>query len=96
MSTRLFVGNLSFDTNEQELREIFGQMGTVVEVKVVTDRDTGRPRGFGFIEMGSAAEATQAIQQLNGRELGGRTLKVNEAEERQARAPRPSNTGRRF
>ena len=96
MSNRLFVGNLSFDTNEQELREVFGQMGTVVEVKVVTDRETGRPRGFGFIEMSSAAEATQAIQQLNGRELGGRTLKVNEAEERQARAPRSSNTGGRW
>jgi len=86
MSTRLFVGNLSFDTNEQDLRDLFGQTGTVVDVKVVTDRETGRPRGFGFVEMSSAGEASQAIAQVNGRDLGGRQLRVNEAEARPARA----------
>jgi len=85
MSTRLFVGNLPFDTNELQLRDLFGQSGKVTEVKVVADRETGRPRGFAFVEMSSPAEASAAIEQLNGRELGGRTLKVNEAE---ARAPR--------
>ncbi len=93
MSTRLYVGNLSYNTNEVELRELFAQSGTVVDVKVVTDRDTGRPRGFAFVEMSSAAEATAAIEQVNGREMGGRTLKVNEAEskptrERSTRGPR--------
>jgi RNA recognition motif-containing protein len=86
MSTRLFVGNLSYDTTELDLRDLFSQAGTVVEVKVVADRETGRPRGFAFVEMGSPAEASAAIEQVNGRELGGRTLKVNEAE---ARPPRP-------
>src|SRR5215831_11474524 len=85
MSTRLFVGNLSFDTNELELRDLFGQLGQVAEVKVVTDRDTGRPRGFAFVEMSSPDEAQKAIAELNGRELGGRTIKVNEAEARPAR-----------
>jgi len=94
MSTRLFVGNLSFDTSEQDLRDLFGPIGTVVEAKVVTDRDTGRSRGFAFVEMSSSAEATQAIEQVNGREFGGRALRVNEAEARQSRGQRP--TGRRF
>jgi len=92
MGTRLFVGNLPFDTNEMDLRDLFAQMGTVVEVKVVTDRETGRPRGFAFVEMASAQEAASAIEQLNGRDLGGRTLKVNEAE---ARPSRPSGGGSR-
>jgi RNA recognition motif-containing protein len=95
MSTRLFVGNLSFDTNELELRDLFSQSGQIVEVKLVTDRETGRSRGFAFVEMSNADEATTAISNLNGREFGGRTLKVNEAE---ARAPRanPSASGRRW
>lgn len=93
MSTRLFVGNLSFDTNEQDLRDLFGQTGTVVDVKVVADRETGRPRGFAFVEMSSDGEATQAIAQVNGRDLGGRSLRVNEAEARPARA---SSGGRRW
>jgi RNA recognition motif-containing protein len=92
MSARLFVGNLSFDTNEQQLRDLFSQSGTVLEAKVVTDRETGRSRGFGFVEMGSDAEAGAAIEQVNGRELDGRTLKVNEAEARPSR-PR-GDTGR--
>jgi cold-inducible RNA-binding protein len=84
MSKRLYVGNLSFNTTETELRDLFGQSGTVTETKMVMDRETGRPRGFAFVEMSSDAEATHAISQLNGRDLNGRTLKVNEAQERSA------------
>jgi RNA recognition motif-containing protein len=82
MGRRLFVGNLSFNTTELELREAFAQFGTVADAKIVTDRDTGRPRGFAFVEMGSDQEAQDAIAQLNGRELDGRALNVNEAQER--------------
>jgi len=82
MGSRLYVGNLSFNTTELELREVFSQCGTVAETKMVMDRETGRPRGFAFVEMGSEQDAKQAIDQLNGRELGGRTLTVNEAQER--------------
>jgi cold-inducible RNA-binding protein len=82
MGNRLYVGNLSFNTTELELREVFSQCGTVAETKMVMDRETGRPRGFAFVEMGSEQDAKQAIEQLNGRELGGRTLTVNEAQER--------------
>jgi cold-inducible RNA-binding protein len=82
MGRRLYVGNLSYDTTELELRETFGKFGTVADAKVVTDRDTGRPRGFAFVEMSSDQEAQEAIGQLNGRELGGRALNVNEAQER--------------
>jgi RNA recognition motif-containing protein len=93
MGARLFVGNLSFDTNELQLRDLFGQSGTIVDLKVVMDRETGRSRGFAFVEMSSADEARQAISELNGRELDGRTLKVNEAEERGSR-PRPTGSRR--
>lgn len=95
MSTRLFVGNLPFETSELDLRDLFGPLGELVEVKVVTDRDTGRSRGFAFVEMRTAEEASKAIAELNGRDLGGRTLKVNEAE---ARAPRAKQSagGRRW
>jgi RNA recognition motif-containing protein len=86
MGTRLFVGNLSYRVTEPELREVFEEGGrNVVEVKVVTDRDTGRSRGFAFVEMGSDDQATQAIQALNGREVSGRPINVGEA---RARAPR--------
>jgi RNA recognition motif-containing protein len=95
MGARLYVGNLSFTTNEDELRNLFGATGTIVDVKVVTDRETGRSRGFAFVEMSSAAEATEAISQLNGREFGGRTLKINEAEDRGSRAPRSGGAGTR-
>ena len=78
----MYVGNLSFNTTELELRDVFSQHGTVAETKMVMDRETGRPRGFAFVEMGSEQDAKQAIDQLNGRELGGRTLTVNEAQER--------------
>ena len=81
--TRLYVGNLSYQTNEASLREVFEQEGRKVsEIKIVTDRETGQPRGFAFVEMASPADAEAAIASLNGRELDGRTLKVNEAQER--------------
>ncbi|HLK89878.1 MAG TPA: RNA-binding protein [Polyangia bacterium] len=82
MGKRLYVGNLSYNTTELELREAFGQAGTVTDAKVVMDRETGRPRGFAFVEMSSDQEAQNAIQQLNGRELDGRAINVNEAQER--------------
>jgi RNA recognition motif-containing protein len=83
MGTRLYVGNLPFSADESQVRELFTQNGrTVSEVKLVTDRDTGRPRGFGFVEMASAEDADGAIRDLNGREFGGRALTVNEARER--------------
>ncbi len=83
MGTRLYVGNLPFTADEDQIRDLFGQNGrTVSEVKLVTDRETGRPRGFGFVEMGSGEEADSAIRALNGHSMGGRPLTVNEAKER--------------
>ena len=78
--TKLYVGNLSFDTTEDSLRTLFAEHGTVESAKLISDRDTGRPRGFGFVEM-SNADATRAMQALNGKEFEGRALKVNEAQE---------------
>jgi RNA recognition motif-containing protein len=81
--TRLYVGNLSFQATQDSLRAVFEQGGRkVVEIKIVTDRDTGQPRGFAFVEMSSPAEAQAAIAALDGQQLDGRTLKVNEAQER--------------
>ncbi len=85
MSTKLYVGNLSFDTSGQDLEELFGEVGTVESASVIEDRDTGRSRGFGFIEMSSKEEAAQAIEQFNGKEVDGRELKVNEAKPRENR-----------
>jgi len=82
MGKRLFVGNLKFEVSESDLRELFGQYGTVADCKLVTDRETGRPRGFGFVEMSTDVEAAEATANLNGRDLQGRTLNVNEAQER--------------
>ncbi|MES1205769.1 MAG: RNA-binding protein [Pseudomonadota bacterium] len=82
MGKRLYVGNLSYGTTELDLRELFAQSGTVSETKVVTDRETGRPRGFAFVEMSTNEEALKAIEQFNGREVDGRALNVNEAQER--------------
>jgi cold-inducible RNA-binding protein len=78
--TKLYVGNLSFDTTEDSLRTLFAVHGTVESAKLISDRDTGRPRGFGFVEM-SNADASRAMQALNGKEFEGRALKVNEAQE---------------
>jgi RNA recognition motif-containing protein len=81
--TKIYVGNLPFSATESEVRELFAQHGTVESVSLITDRETGRPRGFGFVEM-ARADATRAIQNLNGKDLGGRPLRVNEAQERGA------------
>jgi len=85
MSTKLYVGNLAFQTTSQELQELFAQAGTVESANVVEDRDTGRSRGFAFVEMSTKEEAASAIEQLNGKEVGGRALKVNEAKPRENR-----------
>jgi RNA recognition motif-containing protein len=82
MSTRLYVGNLNFRTTGDELRELFSQAGEVENATVVEDRDTGRSRGFGFVEMVTSEGAAAAIEQFNGKEFGGRTLTVNEARPR--------------
>jgi RNA recognition motif-containing protein len=83
MGNRLYVGNLPFSADEDQVRELFAQNErTVTEVKLITDRDTGRPRGFGFVEMGSSEEADAAIRELDGYSMDGRALKVNEARER--------------
>ena len=85
MSMKLYVGNLAFATSSQDLQELFAAAGTVESASVVEDRDTGRSRGFGFVEMSTKEEATSAIDQFNGKELGGRALKVNEAKPRENR-----------
>ncbi|HSV06317.1 MAG TPA: RNA-binding protein [Candidatus Binatus sp.] len=82
MGKKLFVGNLSFSTTSADLESLFGEVGTCESAAVITDRATGRSRGFGFVEMSSPAEAQKAITDLNGRELQGRTLNVSEAHER--------------
>jgi hypothetical protein len=82
MSSKIFVANFPFSTTSEELEELFGQHGEVVSAKVATDRETGRSRGFGFVEMGSPDAAAAAIQQLNGFDLGGRPLAVRVAEDR--------------
>jgi RNA recognition motif-containing protein len=79
MGRKLYVGGLPYSVTEGQLQEIFAAHGTVESAKVITDKFTGRPRGFGFVEMSSGGEAQRAIQALNGTELGGRTLTVNEA-----------------
>ena len=83
---KLYVGNLSFTTTNSDLEELFGQVGTVESANVVEDRETGRSRGFGFVEMSSKEEGESAIDQFNGKEVNGRELKVNEATPREDRA----------
>lgn len=91
MGLRIYVGNLPFSADEEAVRQLFAQNGRdVTEVKLITDRETGRPRGFGFVEMGSGEEAEAAISELNGYEMDGRPLTVNEARER---APRGGGGG---
>jgi cold-inducible RNA-binding protein len=85
MSTKLYVGNLAFQTTSQELQQLFAGAGTVESASVVEDRMTGRSRGFAFVEMSTKEEAAAAIEQMNGKEVGGRALKVNEAKPRENR-----------
>ena len=85
----LFVGNLSFQTTEGELSELFGQFGEIAKIQLMTDRDTGRSRGFGFVEMTTDDAAAKAVAELNGKEVGGRALNVNEAK------PKPERSGPR-
>jgi RNA recognition motif-containing protein len=85
MSFNIYVGNLSFDASEGELRDLFGQYGEVDTVKIISDQFTGRSRGFGFVEMSNREEGLKAVQELDSKELGGRSLKVNEA--------KPKNSG---
>jgi cold-inducible RNA-binding protein len=94
MSNKLFVGNLSFDTTENDLQEAFAAFGTVTEANLMMDRTTNRPRGFAFVTMSSADEAQKAIAGLNGRELSGRALTVNVARPREER-PAGGGGGRR-
>jgi RNA recognition motif-containing protein len=82
---KLYVGNLSFNSNEDDITDAFSAHGTVTSVNLITDRDTGRPRGFAFVEMSSGAEAEAAIQALDGQDLGGRNIKVNIAKPRESR-----------
>jgi RNA recognition motif-containing protein len=86
MGKKLFVGNLSFATTGPDLEALFASSGTVESAAVVTDRESGRSRGFGFVEMSNASEATKAIQDLNGRDVGGRQINVSEAKEREPRS----------
>ena len=85
MSMKLYVGNISFNTSNQDLNDIFGEFGAVESANVVEDRETGRSRGFGFVEMSSKSEGEAAISALNGKEVDGRELKVNEAKPREDR-----------
>ena len=90
----IFVGNLSFNTNEDELRQAFGAYGQVDRVSILTDRDTGRSRGFGFVEMANNEEGDKAIAALNGSQLGGRTINVNEARPKTERSSGGGGGGR--
>ena len=90
MPKRIYVGNLPFSATEEEVRELFDQYGPVASVNLVTDRETGRPRGFGFVEMENDADADAAIDALDQTQMGGRSLKVNEA---RPRGPRPQRGG---
>jgi RNA recognition motif-containing protein len=95
MSKKLYVGNLPFTATEDELRQLFGRHGSVDSVKVITDRETGRPRGFAFVEMSEPSAATDAIRALDGTQMGGRALKVNEAQDK-ARPSGGASRGPRY
>ena len=85
MTMKLYVGNLSFETSSNDLQTLFAQAGTVESVSLIEDRETGRSRGFGFVEMSTKEEGAAAIQQFNGKDVGGRSLNVNEAKPREDR-----------
>lgn len=86
MATKLYVGNLSYDTNEEQIRTLFSQAGEVAEIALITDRDTGRPKGFGFVQMKTEEGAKEAIKRFNGFTLENRALTVNEARPREERS----------
>ena len=92
---QIFVGNLAFTTTEEELSQLFEPYGIVESARIITERDTGRSRGFGFVDMPNAMEANAAIAELDGTSLGGRALTVNEARPREERRPRDDGDGRR-
>ena len=94
MATKLYVGNLSFRTTQEDLRELFAQAGTVESASVIEDRETGRSRGFGFVEMATQEEALAAIEQFNGKDFNGRNLTVNEARPRTERGGGGGGGGR--
>jgi hypothetical protein len=93
MGNKLYVGNLPYSVRDEDLQQSFGQFGTVTSAKVMMERDTGRSKGFGFVEMGSDAEAQAAIAGMNGQPLGGRSVVVNEARPMEARPPRSGGGG---
>jgi cold-inducible RNA-binding protein len=93
MSTKLFVGNLSFNATQEQIRDLFAAHGTVLEVDIIKDKFSGRPRGFGFVSMESKEGADAAVKALNGKDIDGRALTVNEARPREERAPRSGGGG---
>lgn len=93
METKLYVGNMSYQMTEEDLRAAFSEVGSVTEVVIIKDRDSGRPKGFGFVTMGSQEEAEAAIAKFNGKEIGGRELKVNTARPLEARSGGGGNRG---
>jgi cold-inducible RNA-binding protein len=93
MGNKLYVGNLPYSVRDEDLQQSFGQFGAVTSAKVMMERDTGRSKGFGFVEMGSDAEAQAAISGMNGQPLGGRSVVVNEARPMEARPPRSGGFG---
>ena len=96
MNKKLYVGNLAYSVTEQDLRTLFEQAGGVVEAAVITDRETGRSKGFGFVEMNTPEEATKAISQFNGHSLNNRAIQVSEARPREDRGDRGGSDRRRF
>lgn len=95
MATQLYIGNLSYDTTQTDLQDLFAEVGTVVSANIIMDRDSGRSKGFGFVEMASGEEAQAAIKQFDGYDLKGRALKVNEARPRGERSGGRSGSGGR-
>jgi RNA recognition motif-containing protein len=96
MGKKLYIGNLSYDVSSSDLEALLSPHGTIESAEVIMDRDTGRSKGFGFVEMGSDSEAQAAISALNGQEQGGRDLKVNEAKPREPRSGGGGGGGRRY
>ncbi|MBG6073029.1 MULTISPECIES: RNA-binding protein [unclassified Polaromonas] len=93
MGNKLYVGNLPYTVRDEDLQQSFGEFGSITSAKVMMERDTGRSKGFGFVEMGSDAEAQAAIAGMNGQSLGGRSITVNEARPMEARPPRTGGFG---